>query len=268
MHQYTASNNSPPNVCEQDMVCCQLTFPEDIDDADLYPVATPIPDRASFPDKRKHHNVCGIRKAYGVQSRLSQLQYPPDVSEFGEYPWQIAVLKKVEGEKNLYLCGGALVSPQWVATVAHCVKNEEIAWLLIRLGEWDVNRKDEIYPYIEEDVTALLIHPEFDEETLENDLALLRIRTPVDPKIPHISPVCLPSYGQAFEGQRCWVSGWGKDFFGPQGEYQNVLKEVDVPILNYGVCNNELRSTKLGPAYILHPSFLCAGGEEGKDACT
>lgn len=29
-----------------------------------------------------------------------------------------------------------------------------------------------------------------------------------------------------------------------------------------------LRQTRLGPDFALHPGFLCAGGEEGKDACT
>ena len=31
---------------------------------------------------------------------------------------------------------------------------------------------------------------------------------------------------QEFSGQRCWVSGWGKDALGEEGAYQPVLKEV------------------------------------------
>ncbi|GIY83964.1 phenoloxidase-activating factor 2 [Caerostris extrusa] len=55
---------------------------------------------------------------------------------------------------------------------------------------------------------------------------------------------------------------------GPKGEYQNVLKEVDVPVVSRALCSTELRSTNLGPDFQLHPGFLCAGGEAGKDACT
>lgn len=66
---------------------------------------------------------------------------------------------------------------------------------------------------------------------------------------------------------RCWTTGWGKDAFGEYGKYQNILKEVDVPVINKYQCVAQLRHTRLGPSYNLSPGMLCAGGEEGKDAC-
>lgn len=57
-------------------------------------------------------------------------------------------------------------------------------------------------------------------------------------------------------------------FAGEQGEYQSVLKEVDVPMLGHKDCEYRLKQTRLGRSYNLHPGFLCAGGEPGKDACT
>ena len=62
------------------------------------------------------------------------------------------------------------------------------------------------------------------------------------------------------------MTGWGKDAF-VGGNYQHVLKEVEVPVIPDGVCENNLRRTRLGPGFALHQGFLCAGGEEGKDAC-
>lgn len=68
---------------------------------------------------------------------------------------------------------------------------------------------------------------------------------------------------------RCWVAGWGKNAFGVTGQYQAVLKAVDVPVLNAGSCETSLRATRLGTAYILdRAAFICAGGELNKDACT
>ncbi len=85
---------------------------------------------------------------------------------------------------------------------------------------------------------------------------------------PHISPVCLPDFrGADFSGRRCAVTGWGKDAFGSGGDYQHTLKEVELPMLDDRQCQNMLRRTRLGPDFDLHPGFLCAGGEEGKDAC-
>lgn len=77
-----------------------------------------------------------------------------------------------------------------------------------------MNRKDEVYPYIEKDVDSIILHPEFNADTLYNDLALIRLESPVDARIPHISPACLPKLDTIYEDQKCWVSGWGKDFFG------------------------------------------------------
>jgi len=82
---------------------------------------------------------------------------------------------------------------------------------------------------------------------------------------PHISPVCVPQKSHEFTGQRCFVTGWGKDSFGTIGKYQNVLKEVDLPVLGHYDCEQKLRRTRLGADFVLHPGFLCAGGEEGKD---
>ena len=83
----------------------------------------------------------------------------------------------------------------------------------------------------------------------------------------HINPVCLPDVTQDFSGQqRCYVTGWGKDAF-KDGNYQHVLKEVRVPVVRNDICESMLQRTRLGPRFELAEGFLCAGGEEGKDAC-
>lgn len=40
-----------------------------------------------------------------------------------------------------------------------------------------------------------------------------------------------------------------------------------MPVVANVECENKLRRTRLGYEFKLHPGFLCAGGEEGKDAC-
>ena len=45
------------------------------------------------------------------------------------------------------------------------------------------------------------------------------------------------------------------------------LRQVAVPVLDNYECEQRLRRTKLGYDFKLHGGFLCAGGEEGKDAC-
>lgn len=72
-----------------------------------------------------------------------------------------------------------------------------------------------------------------------------------------------------FSNRRCWVAGWGKNDFSNNGAFQAIEKEVDVPIRNSAECENSLRQTRLGSTFQLDTqSFICAGGEAGKDACT
>ncbi|XP_068139887.1 uncharacterized protein [Drosophila tropicalis] len=210
---------------------------------------------------------CGVRNAAGITGRIKNPVYVDGDSEFGEYPWHVAILKK-DPKESIYACGGTLIDAQHIISAAHCIKSQNGFDLRVRLGEWDVNHDVEFFPYIERDVVSVHIHPEYYAGTLDNDLAILKLDHPVDfTKNPHISPACLPDKYSDFTNARCWTTGWGKDAFGEHGKYQNILKEVDVPILSHHQCEAQLKNTRLGYNYKLNPGFICAGGEEGKDAC-
>ena len=54
---------------------------------------------------------------------------------------------------------------------------------------------------------------------------------------------------------------------GSTGEFQTTLHKVDLPIVDSASCQASLRTTRLGQAFQLHPSFICAGGQANKDTC-
>ncbi|XP_043260666.1 uncharacterized protein LOC122402150 [Colletes gigas] len=234
-----------PRICGPGLVCC--------------------PRRQSTTKPRP--GQCGIRYTQGINGRIKTPSNVDGDAEFGEYPWQVAILKK-DPTESVYVCGGTLVSPKHILTAAHCVKPYAARDLRVRLGEWDVNHDVEFYPYIERDVASIHVHPEFYAGTLYNDIAILRFDHQVDfQRNPHVNPACLPDKRDDFARSRCWTTGWGKDAFGDFGKYQNILKEVDVPVTSNLICEQQMRRTRLGPGFNLHPGFICAGGEEGKDAC-
>ncbi|XP_018016395.1 uncharacterized protein LOC108673120 [Hyalella azteca] len=234
-----------PQGCRAGTVCCRRP---------VYNPARALP-------------VCGISNDENIHGRIKTKDSEPGRAGFGEYPWQAAILRRAEGEV-VYVCGATLINQQFLVTAAHCVKDIDASLLKIRLGEWDVRDKSEFYPYVEFDVSGIYSHPEFYEGNLENDIAILRTDRFVDySKYPHISPVCLPASRQDFSGQVCRITGWGKDGWGSEGDFQSILKETQVPILNSNLCQQILRTTKLGTSYSLPAGMVCAGGEENKDAC-
>ena len=48
-----------------------------------------------------------------------------------------------------------------------------------------------------------------------------------------------------------------------------VMKAVTMPLTRHDTCQAAMQKTRLGSGFILHDTFLCAGGEvEGQDSCT
>ena len=226
----------------------------------------------------KYQSKCGRRNINGLAVRIQG--FTESETQFGEWPHMCAVLhaKLVEQEDgfsgepetiNLYQCGGSLIAPGVILTAAHCVDKfrENPIELSIRCGEWDTQHQTEPYPHQDRDIQNLLIHPEFDGKNLQNNFAVL-FTTDDFVLDSHIDTICLPAATEIFDGTTCTAMGWGKSEFGAAGQYQVVMKEIDLDVVSHDYCQNKLRATRLGQKFKLQDSFICAGGEAGKDTCT
>jgi len=207
---------------------------------------------------------CGQRTFIPVPGYSVQ---PPE-TQFGAYPWVATILR----EGDAYVSSGVLIDSQWVLTVAHHVQkySNNYSGLKVRLGEWDASDPDhEPCRHEERTVSQLIIHQQFSMSNLTNDVALLRLSSPVDSySYPHINTACLPNQYEQFDGQTCWTAGFGKDAFGQQGEYSFIQKEVDLPVVSHYDCQNSLQRSRLGSNFQLNSrAFICAGGVQGNDAC-
>ncbi|KAH8377364.1 hypothetical protein KR093_005021 [Drosophila rubida] len=206
---------------------------------------------------------CGYRNPNGITFKITGAM--DQEAEFAEFPWMVAILRE-ESQLNLYECGGAIITPDVILTAAHCVYNKEANTLIVRAGEWDTQTKEEPIPHEDRYVKDIIYHEQFNKGSLYNDVALLFLETPLDFK-SSIQPVCLPNVGEQFDLERCFATGWGKNKFGKDGEYQVILKKIDLPVVGHPTCQSNLRNTRLGKHFILHDSFMCAGGEKDRDTC-
>ena len=66
-------------------------------------------------------------------------------------------------------------------------------------------------------LSQIIIHPDYNNTLFNNDIALMRLNSPVS-FTNFIRPVCLASNtSQFYNSTSCWATGWGR--LGKNGEY-------------------------------------------------
>jgi len=218
---------------------------------------------------------CGQRHYNGYGVRIQNVNSYDSSTQFGEFPHMCAVLKKdiIGGEeRNLYTCGASLIAPGVIMTAAHCVRDIPAEQLRVRCGEWDTQGTQEPLYHQDREIEYVSLHPEFNPGNLQWDFAFLYT---YDDFILdyHVDTICLPTnrfgdYVNSYKNKDCIATGWGKDKFGKEGQYQVIMKGVPLDLVDNCQCQNALRTTeKLSSDFKLHKSFICAGGREGQDTC-
>jgi secreted trypsin-like serine protease len=248
----------------QAQVCChfQQTIPE---------IATEGPGQALDPSIFPGYvPKCGQRNIEGFGVRINSLDKKD--TQFGEWPHMCAVLNRTEIggiEHSLYVCGGSLIAPNVILTAGHCVEKVsklDAENIMVRCGEWDTQQEVERYDHQDRQAEQVIVHPAFNSRNLANDFALIMMKEPFE-RNHHIDTICLPTNPTIVDSFDCVASGWGKDNFGKEGEYQTIMKQVPLDMVEHDTCENNLRTTKLGEFFELDDSFNCAGGKEGVDTC-
>lgn len=176
----------------------------------------------------------------------------------GDYPFMASLHFGGSGfapdPDDIPSCGGAVIASTWVLTASHCVVNQREEELVVVTGRTRIG-VDEPLTRVH-NVTEIIMHPDYNNSTLDNDVALLRLETPAAvPPIALARPGDPEGFGAV--GQTATVIGWGVADLDTR-EQTADLQEVDVPIVSsepWGYLNDTIHVVAGFPE------------EGGKDSC-
>ncbi|XP_042072714.1 deleted in malignant brain tumors 1 protein, partial [Haplochromis burtoni] len=155
------------------------------------------------------------------------------------WPWQVTISHNGE-----FRCGGSLITNQWVLTAASCISHNLTE---VHLGCH--NQSDLSSSKMSRTLEDIICHPEFNNNTHENNICLLKLSVPVT-FTDYIQPVCLASSKSTFHsGTSSWIT--------------DICENVNVPVVG----NNECQCYYEGDKVIME-NMICAGLSAGeKDSC-
>ncbi|XP_061701984.1 transmembrane protease serine 9-like isoform X2 [Syngnathoides biaculeatus] len=206
------------------------------------------PSRQSLPQCGAQLNVCGQPP---LNSRIVGGQAAP----LGAWPWQVSL-----HAFGSHFCGGSLINSEWVLSAAHCfTRSRPVTAFLGRQSQQGSNPNE-----VSRSVTEAIPHPDYDPRSFDNDVALLRLSSPVTFN-NFIRPICLAAAQSSFfTGIDSWVTGWGRIGSGVPLPPPQDLMEVEVPVVGNQQCNCDYSLTP----FRITANMICAGLREGgKDAC-
>ncbi len=94
----------------------------------------------------------------------------------GQFPWQVALLTDPNDAFNSQNCGGSIIHEKWILTAAHCY-DPQVADTYVAAGSLNLNNLNPSYTV---KVKKWILHPNYDAEAIDNDIALLELEAALD----------------------------------------------------------------------------------------
>lgn len=150
------------------------------------------------------------------------------------HSWSWAVsMRNSYGE---HICGGTILSQSFILTAAHCfhrISKEYRPYSIIVGVDSLLSTTGQVRT-----VSDIIIHPKWNSTTKENDIALLRLDTPMSLDDPNLSKICLPDVRTLQQQIRYPILessliaiGWGittwEDLISPMYLRQVALQVID-----------------------------------------
>nr|WBW70043.1 venom protein [Lampona murina] len=180
------------------------------------------------------------------------------VAERTSFPFASALLFATGSRSPFFsaYCGATLITDRHVVTAAHCLRDaRKPSHIAVDVGDYslrDGRNKTIILS------RNFAMFPEYHAHSFHTDIGIIELQHPVSFE-SGIHTVPLPKQGFELKpGTTVIVYGWGRLSY--TGDHPDKLNAVELPVVTNEKCQPQFVSE-------IEPNMLCAGGEEGKDAC-
>lgn len=192
--------------------------------------------------------ICGVQ-CFKIQSRIVDGKTSDEQSQFPFY-----ALLFMKSGSEIFICGGSLINSRFVLTAAHCLK--DIDEVQVDLGTYKMAGEDESgRKSITVSGAQLHMHPDFDSETLGNDIGLIDLGENVIFSTV-IQPIEISDQCKIDQNIDYIAMGYGVS---DGGQLPEILQYTHMKPISFTQCK--------GIYSIDNPNTFCAYGTNGGSIC-